>query len=235
MPKKNLIPLIFLFAASCSYLPESLDKPQGVEVSEIRDYIQIDPTAYSDPGTTGLIFYPGGLVDPHAYLSLMSSFALSGEGHRIIIAKMPANLAVLDIKAATNILKDHTDRDWVIAGHSLGGAMACSMVDAENELFKGLILMAAYPAESVDLSDWQNPVLSIMAAEDQVVDWGKYEEGKIRLPQSTHYEVIEGGNHAGFGHYGEQKGDGTATLSQTDQQDLIVELIQNFFTDHGLD
>jgi dienelactone hydrolase len=235
MSKNDPVIILIFFFASCSYLPELDRVHPEVEINETRNYLQIDPVGAYVAGTTGLIFYPGGLVDPHAYVDFLSAFALSGSGHRILIVKMPANLAILDIKAARDILKDQADRDWVIAGHSLGGAMACSMVDAEHELFKGLILMAAYPAESVDLSGWDHPLLSVMASEDQVVDWNKYEEGKTRLPQSTQYEIIEGGNHAGFGQYGEQKGDGTASTSQTEQHDRIVELMQNFFSDNGMD
>lgn len=227
------IPVILL--SSCSYLPEPVAEPAGVDIKERRDYLQIEPLDDSGLSETGLIFYPGGLVDPHAYISLCSAFALSGAGHSVILTKMPANLAVLDVKAAKGILKELDDRNWVIAGHSLGGAMACSMVKKEEKLFGGMILLAAYPSGSADLSTWQEPVLSIMATEDQVVDREKYEDGKKRLPPGTSYEIIQGGNHAGFGQYGEQEGDGTATIPQAQQQARIVEFIQSFFLEHGLE
>jgi dienelactone hydrolase len=235
MWKNLLISLLFTVLTSCSYLPEPPAEPEGVRIQEKRDYLLIEPLASAGVGATGLIIYPGGLVDPHAYISLGSAFALSGEGHKVFVVKMPANLAVLDMKAARSILKKQDEADWVIAGHSLGGAMACSMVEKEKELFSGLILMAAYPAGSVDLSTWNKPVLSISASEDLVVDRGKYEDGRSRLPPGTLYETIEGGNHAGFGQYGEQKGDGEATISRTEQQRRIVELMQGFYLEHGLD
>jgi len=37
--------------------------------------------------------------------------------------------------------------------------------------------------------------------------------------------VIEGGNHAQFGYYGPQKGDGVATVSRDEQQRLTVSAI----------
>jgi dienelactone hydrolase len=235
MQKIFFIPLLIVFFTSCSYLPEPPAESEGLTITEKRDYLLIEALAGSAPGRAGLILYPGGLVDPNAYLSLCSAFALSGEGHQVIIAKMPANLAVLDIKAAKGILKDFDDRDWVIAGHSLGGAMACSLVKKEKGLFHGMILMAAYPSGSADLSDWQEPVLSITATEDMVVDRDNYEYGKKILPPDTQYESIQGGNHAGFGQYGEQKGDGVARISQAEQQARIVELMQSFFLEHGLE
>ena len=148
---------------------------------------------------------------------------------------MPANLAVLDMKAAKNILKDYKEQEWVIGGHSLGGAMACSMVDNEPSLFKALVLMAAYPAESVDLSSWDHPVLSITGSEDKILDQVKFESSRDHLPLYTSLVMIEGGNHGGFGKYGTQKDDGTATISQSEQETRVVELMQSFFLKNGLE
>jgi dienelactone hydrolase len=226
---------VLFFAASCSYLPQPIAEPSGVEIMEFRDYLLIEPSDASSLSETGLLFYPGGLVDPHAYISLCSAFALSGNTHQVIIARMPANLAVLDVKAARGIIKEQERDDWVIAGHSLGGAMACSMVEKEEDLFRGLILMAAYPGGSTDLNQWEHPVLSITATEDRVLDWDNFEGSKERLPPGTLFESIEGGNHGGFGQYGEQKEDGIASISQAEQESRIVELMQNFYLQNGLD
>ena len=38
---------------------------------------------------------------------------------------------------------------------------------------------------------------------------------------------MEGGNHAQFGNYGEQKGDGKATITATEQQEQTVKLFIN--------
>ena len=234
---QQIIIVLFLAAifTRCSYLPEPVADATGVVIEEFRDHLLISPEEDSNLSPTGFIFYPGGLVDPHAYLSLASAFALSNDGHRIIIAKMPANLAVLDMKAAKKILQEYDTEDWVIGGHSLGGAMACSMVDKEPTLFKALVLMAAYPAESADLSNWDHPVLSISATEDKIVDQEKYEKSRDRLPLYTSLVMIEGGNHGGFGQYGPQKNDGTASISQTDQEARIIEFMQEFFLINGLD
>lgn len=229
---------ICLFAlgfVACSYLPETPVEMSGISLEEHRDFLLVEPEDSRGISETGLIFYPGGLVDPHAYLSMASAFARSGRGHRVIIAKMPSNLAVLDITAARDIVEEQDLENWVMAGHSLGGAMACSMVEKKTGLFQGLVLMAAYPSGSVDLSAWNRPVLSVTASEDLVIDMEKFHTGRTRLPPATRYELIEGGNHAGFGHYGEQKGDGTATISQAAQQALLIELLQSYFLEYGLD
>lgn len=230
----TVLVLLILPGSACSYLPENRNYPDGIIIEEERDIIGIIPQSGAG-SATGLVFYPGGLVDPHAYVELLSRFALSGAGHRVIIVKMPSNLAVLASKSARKILRFQEGSSWVIAGHSLGGAMACSLVAAETELFEGMVLMAAYPPSSTDLSNWQGEVLSISATQDRVVDNGKYEAGKDLLPPATGYVVIEGGNHAGFGSYGEQKGDGEAQISRDAQHIQVVEYLQQFYEEKGLE
>ena len=60
----------------------------------------------------------------------------------------------------------------------------------------------------------------------------KYEDAKSRLPESTLYKVIEGGNHSGFGLYGQQNGDGEATMSAEEQQKQLIQLIKQFIVTH---
>ncbi|NTW09008.1 MAG: alpha/beta hydrolase, partial [Anaerolineaceae bacterium] len=45
----------------------------------------------------------------------------------------------------------------------------------------------------------------------------------------TILQVIEGGNHAQFGNYGPQPGDGTATISTAEQQSQAVDLMVQLF------
>ena len=40
--------------------------------------------------------------------------------------------------------------------------------------------------------------------------------------------VIEGGNHAGFGHYGPQAGDGVASIDREEQQRQTAETVLAF-------
>ena len=55
-----------------------------------------------------------------------------------------------------------------------------------------------------------------------------YEKKLVKLPENTSYLVIDGGNHAGFGMYGEQKGDGNATITRAEQIAIVTEMINNF-------
>ena len=56
----------------------------------------------------------------------------------------------------------------------------------------------------------------------------KYEECKANLPSDLSESVIDGGNHAGFGMYGEQKGDGVATITNAEQIEITADIIADF-------
>ena len=56
----------------------------------------------------------------------------------------------------------------------------------------------------------------------------KYRENYAMLPEETTETVIDGGNHALFGSYGAQKGDGDAAISAQEQLRLTSEAITEF-------
>ena len=88
-----------------------------------------------------------------------------------------------------------------------------------------LILLAAYPARSDSLVDSKIGVLSIYGTEDSVVNLDALNSTKNLLPRDTVFLQLEGGNHAQFGWYGSQKGDGIATMSREEQQELTLAAI----------
>jgi len=217
---------------ACSYLPEERIISDVLGVYETRDYIEITPNS-GNFAKTGFVFYPGGLVDPHAYIESLSRFAVSGIGHKVIIVKMPGNLAVLDSKQGAYMYEDFPNVSrWVIGGHSLGGAMACEAVKKYPSYFEGLVLMAAYPREKTDLSEWEGSVLSIQGQFDEIIDEQKIESTKVNLPPDAIYEIISGGNHSLFGKYGHQEGDGMASISQEEQTKITIKLIQELYNNN---
>ncbi|MHB1017282.1 MAG: alpha/beta hydrolase [Coriobacteriia bacterium] len=173
--------------------------------------------------SAGLIFYPGGLVDPAAYASLMQQ--LSENGVLAVIAPMPLDLAVFDIGRADDVIAAYADIDtWVLGGHSLGGAMAAEYVKGGPGEIDGVVFLASYPAESTDLSGLPVSVLSLYGTEDGV-SGDVFQDSLQRLPDDTSLVEIDGGNHAQFGHYGPQDGDGVATIGRDEQQRITVDAI----------
>ena len=194
----------------------------GVTVQATEEQIIFTP----EHPTAGFIFYPGGKVEFSAYAPLLRQLA----SHNIlcIVAKMPLNLAVLNINAAEGISEQYPDiADWYIGGHSLGGSMAASYVAEHADSYEGLVLLASYSTADLSASDLE--VISLYGSEDEVLNAEKYEEYRTNLPSSTSENIIDGGCHAYFGSYGSQDGDGIPEITAQEQLDITVELLMDFF------
>nr|WP_202622338.1 alpha/beta fold hydrolase [Enterococcus sp. CU12B] len=170
-----------------------------------------------------LIFYPGAFVERESY-SIWAE-QISEAGYSVYLVQMPFNLAVLNADAAEQVIADNQLEDVILVGHSLGGVMASRFTHNHENVVKGIVYLASYPDEKGSLLDFKGAVLSITGENDGVLNQEKYEEAKAYLPKQTSYRTIAGGNHAGFGSYGAQKGDKKATISNADQQNKVSELI----------
>src|SRR6056297_987695 len=228
-----LVVLLIIITAGLFYINQSYKPLQGNDVFLNKDYVTELDKYYlineDSEKNSALIFYQGGKVQETAYVPLCD--LISQEGYTVFLIKMPFNLAVFDIDRASLILDQYrNDYDnWFLAGHSLGGDMAADYISKQKENdFKGLIFLAAYPAESSNLSKKDIAVLSITASQDEVIDQNKLSKAKKYLPFGTQFNIIKGGNHAGFGNYGPQKGDGDAEITKKEQWEQTVNLIINF-------
>ena len=220
----------------------------GIFFGYVSDFYDADETAYTlltntekvqflndspihfspiEQPDTGIIFYPGGKVDEVAYAPLMQP--LAEMGYDTFIPEMPFHLAVFDVDAADAIIENNPEIEyWYVGGHSLGAAMAASYVADNVDKVDGLILLAGY--STADLSQSNLPVLSLYGSEDEIMDAEKVIEYRPNLPADTIVETISGGNHAQFGRYGEQDGDGQATISTEEQLAITIQRIQDFIS-----
>lgn len=182
-----------------------------------------------EEAASGLIFYPGGKVEHLAYEPLMADLARNGI--LCILVQMPFNLAVFDINAADGLQAQYPQiENWYIGGHSLGGSMAASYLKNNAEDYSGLILLASY--STADLSDTGLDVLSIYGSEDHVLNREKYDKYRSNLPENTEEIIIQGGCHSYFGMYGEQKGDGTPSITASEQIRITSEHITDMIRQH---
>lgn len=173
---------------------------------------------------TAMIFYPGAKVEYTAYVPLF--YALAEQGIDCFVVKMPCNLAMFGLGRAGDIMESYTYENWYFSGHSLGGAMGASYVLDHKEEFEGIVFLASYPTG--DLSQSGLSVLSIYGSEDMVLNRENLEAGRGLMPGNYTEVCIEGGNHAWFAYYGEQAGDGVATITKEEQQEQTVEAIMNY-------
>lgn len=208
----------------------SLESTSSLTVVETSDYYAFIPVA--EATGSAFILYPGALVDAKAYAPLMAK--LAEQGATSFIAKMPLNMAILKKDAARQIIADYPNiTDWYIGGHSLGGVMAASYADENPDLIKGIAFLASYPNK--DLTDHPLKVVSLYGTNDGVLNMSAYQDAKRLLPtDSANYKEIPliGGNHAGFGNYGSQSVDATATISSKIQQELTVNALINLMNNN---
>ena len=212
-----------LLVASGLFLAASFHHPteKAAEVSQTA-IDQKGYLAFEGGDKVPLLVYPGALVDSASYSIWAQQLAQAG--HSVYLLKVPLDLAVLAPDQAEKVLAAFPEKDFVLVGHSLGGVMASRFIHDHPERIKGMIFLASYPDEKGKLPE-DLPVLSLTASQDQVLNWESYDAAKRFLPKTTVYEEISGGNHAGFGSYGKQSGDGTATITNATQQQEIAKLM----------
>jgi len=203
-------------------MPEALTALQSdarVEVTTDR-WLVFRPRS-QDPAA-GLIFYPGGRVDPRSYTP--AARAIAAEGYLVVVVPMPLNLAVFAADRAAQVIAAFPEVDrWVVGGHSLGGAMAARFAHGHPSAVQGLVLWAAYPDVTDDLSAQDLAVTSIYGTLDGLTASDEIAASRSLLPPDSRWVAIEGGNHAQFGWYGPQPRDNQATISREAQQQQIIE------------
>lgn len=201
-----------------------LESSPGVTVASDSSSIRLEPVG--DPQTTGVAFIPGALVDPRAYVPILTPLAEAG--HPVYIIKPPLGIAFLAPGVAGRATAALPEVEhWVVAGHSLGGAVGSGQA-AEADA-AGLILLGSYPIG--DLSASSLPVLSVSGNNDGLTTPGDVEASRAKLPPGSEFVVIDGGIHAHFGDYGRQSGDGEPGISREDAQAETVAAMLAFLTE----
>jgi alpha/beta superfamily hydrolase len=202
-----------------------------VEVANGASTIVVEPPSGVTLKDVVVIIYPGGLVRPQAYEWLARALAV--RGYTTVIPEFSFDLAVTDIGRATALIERYAKgRKVVLAGHSLGGAMAAQYLANElkagRQPVSGLVLMAAYPPDGADLTTAQLKAVSLRAENDKVADQAKLADGLKLLPKGSQLVVINGAVHAFFGRYGPQSGDGVPTMGRFQAEAQILAAFEAF-------
>lgn len=225
----SFIMLASLFSVALGYKAQRgakvfLEDSQRVTVSDKTRDIFFD----GDGTDVLLILYGGALVEERAYSEL--AYRLAESGIDTVIVKSPFELPILNYNAADSVRKRYLYDHYYVGGHSLGGAFASvNAADVKNiDAYEGIVFLAAYPA--ANLSNMDLKVLSVYGTNDQVLNMDNYNNSKKYMPKEFTEYVIDGGNHASFGDYGEQRGDGSAEITGFLQRDITIKQIKKFIT-----
>jgi pimeloyl-ACP methyl ester carboxylesterase len=114
---------------------------------------------------------------------------------------------------------------WVVAGHSLGGAVAARMAHEDAAGLSGLVLIGTSHPREFSLANTPLAVTRVSGTHDTVAGVEATERTRPNLPAAARIVTIEGGNHSQFGYYGFQPGDWPAAISREDQQRITVQAI----------
>ncbi|MEB3223405.1 MAG: alpha/beta hydrolase [Candidatus Sericytochromatia bacterium] len=186
----------------------------------LRDGLEIAPLG--GPPRRGVVFYPGGNVDPRAYAPLARAWALAG--YLVCIPAMPRRMAIFAPNRASDVMARHPAvSGWVVGGHSLGGVAASLYASWHPRRVSGLMMLATVPGPFVDLSRRTWPALSVYGTHDPRVPLVEIAATARRLPPASRLIGITGANHGQFGDYGPHPRDAEAAITRAEQHSRIIE------------
>lgn len=192
----------------------------AITITESDSAIVMAPAAGAS--AVGLVYIPGGKIDPWAYAAKMSGTVANDEV-TVVITKPWLNLAFFDLRPldAFTGLVPQVDT-WIVGGHSLGGVRACMYADDAD----ALALFASYCA--ADLAASGLPALSISGSDDGLSTPEKIADARPLLPPDAELVEIDGASHSSFGDYGPQSGDGVPTISDAQMTADLTDLVGAF-------
>lgn len=228
-----ILGLVFTLLLILSFQAKGVDDrliESNNTVKVINDRDKMEFTPLTNTKETGLLFYPGGFVDPKAYVPMARKIAESG--YKVVIVKLPLRTAFFESQKQTLFSRtkelignDDEIKGWVLAGHSRGGALASVFVKEEPILVEGLILIGTTHPKEFSLSSVTIDVTKIFATNDGLASEQEIKEYAGNLPTNTHWIKIDGGNHSQFGYYSFQLGDKKATITRDHQQKIVEDEI----------
>ncbi|MBN9500633.1 MAG: hypothetical protein BGO01_02710 [Armatimonadetes bacterium 55-13] len=228
-----LAPYLALAYQTYRYPAEGVDSAilkssPSVHVSQSKAAYLFAPT--KSPRSITYIFCPGGMVEPTAYAPYAHTLAKTG--YRVYVVKLGAQYPDLEAQKrdGVNLISSvaKAQKHVVVGGHSLGAAIAAQYAHEHPEKLNGLILCATTHPRDFSLVNLKCPVLKIWATQDGIAPYARARANADRLPKQTQWLEVKGGNHAQFGYYSGQFGNGKPTIDRLTQQKLFTEVTSIF-------
>jgi pimeloyl-ACP methyl ester carboxylesterase len=191
---------------------------------------RFNPATATSPPSVGFLFFPGSLVDPVAYAPLLR--AVAREGYPAVMLSLPRRGAfggaedpVLMERARAIMQQSEGPRRWVVAGHSRGAVVTSQLAATNAGPIAGLVLIGSSHPRDVSLASLAIPVTKIVGTRDGLATPVEVEANRAKLPPTTRWVWIDGGNHSQFGWYGFQPGDRLSRISAEAQRRTMVQAV----------
>ena len=215
-------------------VPEyTLRTNSAVKVSDDGTGIHFQPRA--NKRATGIIFLPGGMVDPTAYAPLLNNIAAAG--HPVHLIRLPMRCACVDAQITAlfteinAIINANRGTRWYLAGHSRGAMLASRFARESTANIAGLVLIATTHPRDFDLSAAPLKVTKISGSNDGIASPAAIRANAKLLPPTTIWVEIAGANHVQFGYYRYQLFDGVAAISRDAQQAALLGAVRRAIDD----
>ncbi len=190
-------------------------------IVDAGDWLVMRPGA-SEPAV-GLIVYPGAHCDIRGYAPVLREIA--ARGYLVVGVSMPFDFSIFAPNRADEVRDAFPQiRQWVIAGHSMGGAMASRYAFGHQQDLAGLILWDSYPPGSNSLADSRLPIVHIHRATLDGEPPQKFIEQRHLFPPASRWVPISGGNHMYFGSFigGAYEEEWEAVIEREQQQAISL-------------
>jgi len=171
----------------------------------------------------GVIFYPGAYADIRGYSPTLKPLAEAG--YRVVVVAMPFELSILAIDRAEDVQAANPDlRNWVILGHSVGGAAGSAFAGRHHDAVEGVIIWDSFPPSFAKLAEFKKPVWHIHRAKLDGAPPESFTRQRDMFPSHSRWVPIPGGIHMNFGSFvgGGYQEDWGPEISQAEQHRLVI-------------
>jgi len=184
-------------------LPEALaymESDEKVSVSFDNEWLVMQPA--NKAPTQGIMFYSGAYCDVRGYSPVLRGMAEAG--YLVVGPQMPFYFSIFAPNAADDVRAAYPEiKDWIVMGHSMGGAMAGRYADIHRDDLAGVIFLDGHPPEANDMSDSDLPTLHINRARADGSISQKFEDKKSLYSTDLTWVKVPGGIHMNYGAFGE--------------------------------
>jgi len=208
--------------------------PTGTLSSNSAVKVAIDDAGYhfqprANQRATGVIFLPGGIVEPDAHTPLLKNVAAAG--HPAYLIRLPMRCACLDSQVTalftqiTATVNANRNTRWYVAGHSRGAMLASRFARESPANIAGLVLIGTTHPRDFDLSGINLKVTKISGSHDGIASPDAIRANAKLLPPSTNWIEIPGANHVQFGYYRHHLLDGIPDITRDEQQAALLKAV----------